>query len=139
METKGFSPDFFETLNAYDWPGNVRELIHTMDRALTVARFEPTLFPRHLPTKLRVHEARVSVSKNETGKEKSEEDTQPAKRSQRKTRIRPTCFPDSRMCGMRLCPRRKSNICTTLCRTQKGISRTPAVYPDSPNPACTIS
>ncbi|MBW1707436.1 MAG: sigma-54-dependent Fis family transcriptional regulator [Deltaproteobacteria bacterium] len=78
METKGFSPDFFETLNAYDWPGNVRELIHTMDRALTVARFEPTLFPRHLPTKLRVHEARVSVSKNETGKEKSEEDTHPA-------------------------------------------------------------
>ncbi|MBW1797750.1 MAG: sigma-54-dependent Fis family transcriptional regulator [Deltaproteobacteria bacterium] len=78
METKGFSPDFFETLTAYDWPGNVRELIHTMDRALTVARFEPTLFPRHLPTKLRVYEARTSVSKNETGKEKSEEDTHPA-------------------------------------------------------------
>jgi len=78
METKGVSPDFFETLTAYDWPGNVRELIHTMDRVLTVARFEPTLFPRYLPTKIRVHEARASVSKNENGKEKLEEDTHPA-------------------------------------------------------------
>ena len=77
-ETKGFSPDFLETLTSYNWPGNVRELIHTMERVLTVARFEPTLFPRHLPTKIRVHEARASVSKKETGKEKLEEDNHPA-------------------------------------------------------------
>lgn len=63
-ETKGFSPDFFEALSAYDWPGNVRELINTMERVLTVARFEPTLFPRHLPTQIRIHEARASISKN---------------------------------------------------------------------------
>jgi two-component system, NtrC family, response regulator len=77
-ETKGFSPDFFETLAAYDWPGNVRELIHTMERVLTVARFEPTLFPRHLPTKIRVHGARASIRKNETDKDLSEKDTHPA-------------------------------------------------------------
>ena len=78
METKGFSPDFFETLAAYNWPGNVRELIHTMERVLTVARFEPTLFPRHLPTKIRAHAARASISKKETDKDLSEKDTHPA-------------------------------------------------------------
>jgi len=65
-ETKGFSPDFFETLAAYDWPGNVRELINTMEQVLTVARFKPTLFPRHLPKRIRVHEARASVKKKKT-------------------------------------------------------------------------
>jgi two-component system NtrC family response regulator len=78
METKGFSPDFFETLAAYNWPGNVRELIHTMERVLTVARFEPTLFPRHLPTKIRAHAARASVRKTGVGIEKIEEDNHPA-------------------------------------------------------------
>ena len=77
-ETKGFSPDFFETLAAYNWPGNVRELIHTMERVLTVARFEPTLFPRHLPNKIRVHAARASINKNETDKDLLEKDTHPA-------------------------------------------------------------
>lgn len=72
-ETKGFSPEFFKTLKAYDWPGNVRELIHTMERVLTIARFEPTLFPRHLPTHIRVNEARSSIGKNETSKGKTEE------------------------------------------------------------------
>lgn len=66
MEIKGFSPDFFEALSAYEWPGNVRELVHTLERVLTVARFEPTLFPMHLPTKIRVQKARASVIKGKT-------------------------------------------------------------------------
>jgi two-component system NtrC family response regulator len=61
-ETKGFSPDFFTALSAYDWPGNVRELGQAMERALAVARYEPTLFPRHLPTPIRIRQARASVS-----------------------------------------------------------------------------
>jgi len=65
LETKGFSPDFFETLISYDWPGNVRELIHTMERVFAVARFDPTLFSRHLPTKIRVHQARSAVGSND--------------------------------------------------------------------------
>ncbi len=69
IETKGFSPDFFETLIAYDWPGNVRELIHTMERVFTVARFDPTLFSRHLPTKIRVHQARSLVNGSEVKNE----------------------------------------------------------------------
>jgi len=76
-ETKGFSPDFFDALTVYDWPGNVRELLNTMERVLAIARFEPTLFPRHLPTELRVHQARASVSKKGTEKETySKEDSQ---------------------------------------------------------------
>ncbi len=64
-ETKGFSPDFFDALASYDWPGNVRELINTMERVLAGAQSEPTLFPRHLPTEVRVQEVRASVSKKE--------------------------------------------------------------------------
>ena len=62
IETKGFSPDFFETLITYDWPGNIRELIHTMESVFAIARFDPTLFSRHLPTKIRVHQARSLVN-----------------------------------------------------------------------------
>jgi two-component system NtrC family response regulator len=65
IETKGFSPDFFEALISYDWPGNFREIIHTMERVFTVARFDPTLFARHLPTKIRVHQARNMVNESE--------------------------------------------------------------------------
>lgn len=56
---KGFAPEFFDCLRAYDWPGNVRELINTLDRALAEARHEPTLYPSHLP-----HYIRVKVVKN---------------------------------------------------------------------------
>lgn len=70
VATKGFSPDFFETLASYDWPGNVRELIHTVERVLTAARLEPTLFPRHLPTHIRVHKARALADKTKSAGEK---------------------------------------------------------------------
>jgi two-component system NtrC family response regulator len=59
--TKGFSPEFFDALVAYDWPGNVRELLGAMEWAITVARQEPTLYPKHLPTEIRVKVARSSI------------------------------------------------------------------------------
>ena len=59
--TKGFSPDFFEALTAYDWPGNVRELVHAIEHAITDAYHEPTLFPKHLPLDIRVKVARSAV------------------------------------------------------------------------------
>lgn len=77
-ETKGFSPDFFDALLAYDWPGNVRELINTMERVLTIARFEPTLFSRHLPTQIRIREARASVKTKAGRGEKVETASRPA-------------------------------------------------------------
>jgi two-component system NtrC family response regulator len=60
-DTKGFSPDFFDVLAAYDWPGNVRELNQAMEQALASAGPEPVLFPKDLPTEIRVSLARKSV------------------------------------------------------------------------------
>ncbi|MCG6533653.1 MAG: sigma-54 dependent transcriptional regulator [Syntrophales bacterium LBB04] len=61
MGIKGFSPEFFEALLAYEWPGNVRELFQTLERALAAAQQESTLFPKHLPTQIRVVLARSSL------------------------------------------------------------------------------
>ena len=76
VEMKGFSPDFFEVLETYDWPGNVRELVNTLERILAVAKYEPTLFPKHLPDDVRIHWKRLSVSRNhhrpESGKKREE-------------------------------------------------------------------
>lgn len=63
-ETKGFSPEFFTVLAQYDWPGNVRELVHTLEQALAVAAYEPTLFPTHLPTHIRIRAAQASVGES---------------------------------------------------------------------------
>lgn len=61
IESKGFSPDFFDALCAYPWPGNVRELIHALEESVNRARYEPTLFPQHLPNRIRIQVARSSV------------------------------------------------------------------------------
>lgn len=63
--TKGFSPEFFDALMAHEWPGNVRELVNAIERAISDAYHEPTLFPKHLPLDLRVKVARSSVKKEE--------------------------------------------------------------------------
>jgi two-component system NtrC family response regulator len=62
-DTKGFSPEFFEALDSYDWPGNVRELVNTMERAIAAARQDPILFPKHLPTHIRIDVAKTSLRK----------------------------------------------------------------------------
>jgi two-component system NtrC family response regulator len=51
---KGFSPEFLDAFLAYEWPGNVRELIGTLEKAVSAAFHEPTLYPKHLPTDIRV-------------------------------------------------------------------------------------
>ncbi len=61
--TKGFSPDFLEGINRYTWPGNVRELINTMERSISLARNEHTLFPIHLPKTIRTQLASASLMK----------------------------------------------------------------------------
>jgi two-component system NtrC family response regulator len=61
---KGFSPDFFETLQSYTWPGNVRELVHVMEQTLAMARLETTLFAQHLPTGLRIQVTRAAVARD---------------------------------------------------------------------------
>ena len=71
IETKGFSSDFFDALYTYDWPGNVRELISALEWAISSARHEPVLFPRHLPTNIRVKLAQAALVQ-----EKSSSDNQ---------------------------------------------------------------
>ena len=61
--TKGFSPDFLDALLAYDWPGNVRELVNAIERSITAAYHGPTLFPKHLPTDIRIKVARSAIRK----------------------------------------------------------------------------
>ena len=58
---KGFSTEFLESLTRYHWPGNVRELVNTLERVFVSANNDQTLFPRHLPTHIRVTLARASV------------------------------------------------------------------------------
>ena len=58
---KGITPEFFEVLMTYGWPGNVRELINVLDTAVSSALHEPTLYPKHLPTYLRVKLARDNL------------------------------------------------------------------------------
>ena len=60
---KGVSPDFFETLCAYDWPGNIRELKNTIDCSLSNAKMHEMLYPAHLPANLRVNLIRKTVAK----------------------------------------------------------------------------
>jgi two-component system NtrC family response regulator len=60
---QGFSPEFYEALTAYYWPGNVRELFNALERALAEARYDHTLFPKHLPPHIRIQVARTSVRK----------------------------------------------------------------------------
>jgi len=61
LPSKGFSPEFLDSLLAYHWPGNVRELANSLLRAFSAARFEPTLYPKHLPTQVRAQIMRNSV------------------------------------------------------------------------------
>ncbi|HQO36407.1 MAG TPA: sigma-54 dependent transcriptional regulator, partial [bacterium] len=63
LNRKGYSSDFFETLEIYPWPGNIRELIHALETALLAAREEKTIFARHLPINLRAEIARESSEK----------------------------------------------------------------------------
>lgn len=61
IEHKGFSPEFFSVLEAYDWPGNVRELVNAIERTIVSAQFESTLYPRHLPTSILVKVKRAEL------------------------------------------------------------------------------
>ena len=51
---RSFSPEFLETMVAYDWPGNVRELINCMEWSIAAARQDTALYPKHLPTSVRM-------------------------------------------------------------------------------------
>ncbi|MHB8091440.1 MAG: sigma-54-dependent transcriptional regulator [Syntrophales bacterium] len=51
---KGISPDFIKLVLAYEWPGNVRDLVNVLESAIATAFDEPMLYPKHLPTNIRL-------------------------------------------------------------------------------------
>ncbi|MDM7919200.1 MAG: sigma 54-interacting transcriptional regulator, partial [Methanosarcina sp.] len=59
---KGYSPEFIKTLEIYNWPGNVRELVNALEGAISKARYEPTLFPKHLSDQIRIDLARSTIT-----------------------------------------------------------------------------
>lgn len=61
LPVKGFIPEFMEILEAHNWPGNVRELYHTLEKAVLTDPGNPTLFPKHLPSDLRIFQAQRSM------------------------------------------------------------------------------
>jgi two-component system NtrC family response regulator len=55
------SSDFLKALMQYDWPGNVRELFHTLEESISMSADESTMFPHHLPIRIRAILTRESV------------------------------------------------------------------------------
>ena len=70
IEPKGFSPEFWDAATSYKWPGNVRELIQALEKALLAAKDEPILYPKHLPTHIRIQVARNGVHKKSLNQDK---------------------------------------------------------------------
>jgi two-component system, NtrC family, response regulator len=71
LAPKEFSSDFFDTLSRYHWPGNVRELFNSLERALVGARHEPVIFPKHLPTDIRVHITKAAIGNGLSGENRA--------------------------------------------------------------------
>ena len=69
---KDASPEFWDVMTEYRWPGNVRELIQALEKALLSAKDEPLLFPKHLPTYIRIQVARDSFPKKLASQGKAE-------------------------------------------------------------------
>jgi two-component system NtrC family response regulator len=67
---KKASPEFWDIVAMYPWPGNVRELIQALEKTLLSAKDEPMLFPKHLPTYIRIHVARSFFPEKSASQEK---------------------------------------------------------------------
>jgi two-component system NtrC family response regulator len=61
LKKKKFSPDYLMVLNQYEWPGNVRELFQAIERSITEAQDSTTLYPQHLPMRIRVQVTRKKL------------------------------------------------------------------------------
>lgn len=61
LETKGFGPEFLETLESYDWPGNTRELIGSLEKAILANVESDMIYPNYLPPGIRLHQITSSL------------------------------------------------------------------------------
>ena len=62
IKPKLVSQDFIATLGSYHWPGNVRELVNILESSISDAYYEPELFSKHLPERIRITMARSAVA-----------------------------------------------------------------------------
>jgi two-component system NtrC family response regulator len=62
VEPKRISQDFLSALSGYHWPGNVRELVNVLEASINDAYYEPELFSKHLPEKIRITMARSAAA-----------------------------------------------------------------------------
>ena len=78
IESKGFVPEFLETLKMYDWPGNTRELINSLEKSILAGYDSPTLYPNHLPARVRMPYLKSSMEKKRNGTENTDFTKKPA-------------------------------------------------------------
>ncbi len=63
---KGMLPEFLEMLSCHDWPGNVRELVNTIEKAVLADPANPTLFPQHLDSAIRLKYIQAAATAEKT-------------------------------------------------------------------------
>jgi two-component system NtrC family response regulator len=54
LPDKALSKQLAKILGTYSWPGNVRELGNAMEAAVIEAGRDPVIYPKHLPSHIRV-------------------------------------------------------------------------------------
>ncbi|MCP4672081.1 MAG: sigma-54-dependent Fis family transcriptional regulator [Desulfobacula sp.] len=67
QKTSTISKEFLEEVEMYEWPGNVRELINTIDLICSDTRNGNTLYPHHLPRKIRAINIRNRFNMSKDG------------------------------------------------------------------------
>jgi two-component system NtrC family response regulator len=92
---KRASPEFWDIVTGYPWPGNVRELIQALEKALLSAKDEPMLFPKHLPTYIRIQVARNSFPKKPAGPGRTETGSNVSQAAPRLKEIRKAAVADA--------------------------------------------
>lgn len=68
LPLKKLSKKVTKILNAYTWPGNVRELGNVMESAIIEAGRDPVIYPKHLPSHIRISYLNDDTKKRTTPK-----------------------------------------------------------------------
>jgi two-component system, NtrC family, response regulator len=63
LVAKTSTPEFNAMLLQYPWPGNVRELVNSLEQSLMASGFGHTIFPKHLPSHIRIHVTKFTLQK----------------------------------------------------------------------------
>ena len=69
--SKKLSKQLIKILKDYAWPGNVRELSNVMEAAVIETGHDPVVYPKHLPTHIRVSYLNKDKKKHQAPKQPS--------------------------------------------------------------------